>query len=136
MRLTEKKVVQLIREAYEDRLYYFLNEKMDLEVMGHKDADQLKVRHSKTRYEYTFGGINDEGLVICYLPDEPRFNVKDVNQQRLLSDYIPESDESYDYAGTAPPESVVRDDDDRDYILVDKATFEKEYELAWWIKKI
>ena len=130
MRLTEKKVVQLIREAYEDRLYYFLNEKMDLETMGHKDADQLKVRHSKTRYEYTFGGVDKGGLVKLYLPDEPRYDVSDVSQQRLLSDYSPENDDLYDYAGTAPPEEVNREDNDRDYILVDKATFEKEYELA------
>tara|TARA_Y100001972_G_scaffold124019_2_gene172309 strand:+ start:1398 stop:1763 length:366 start_codon:yes stop_codon:yes gene_type:complete len=121
MRLTEKRVVELIREAYDKRLNYFLNEKMDLETMGAQDADELKVRHSATRYEYTFAGITPEGLVKIYLPNEPRHNPKNFGQKRLLNDYIPEAEEL---------DISSEDTDERDYILVDKDTFEKEYELA------
>ncbi len=122
MSLTEKKVVKLIREAYDKRLNYFLSEKMNVETMGAETADQLKVMHGPSRLVYTYGGVNAEGLVMLYLPEEPRFEPSEMGQQRLLSDYVSESE---DFSDELPEV-----DSDRDYIFVSIKEFEREYELA------
>lgn len=121
MRLTEAKVVKLIQEAYDKRLNYYLAEKMDVKNMGSLDnADMLKVRRVTTGAEYTFGGVVDGGLIMLYLPDEPRMSPGEMRQRR----FIPEVDD----------EMIVSDEvsveDDRDYILVDEKTFDEEFELA------
>lgn len=121
MRLTEAKVIKLIQEAYDKRLNYYLAEKMDVKNMGSLDnADMLKVRRVTTGAEYTFGGVVDGGLIMLYLPDEPRMSPGEMRQRR----FIPEADD----------EMIVSDEvsveDDRDYILVDEKTFDEEFELA------
>lgn len=133
MRLTEAKVVELIQEAYDKRLNYYLTEKMDVKNMGSlENADMLKIRRVTTGAEYTFGGVvnkddakeGGEGVVVklykLYLPDEPRMSSDELRQRR----FIPEVDE--DVAMT----SDVLDEDNRDYILVDEKTFDEEFELA------
>ena len=132
MRLTEEKVVKLIQEAYDKRLNYYLNEKMDVKNIGSLDnADMLKVRRVDTGAEYTFGGVVDGGLIKLFLPDEPRMNPAEMSQKRLLKDELP-ADTGADQnkpVSTSP-------EDDRDYILVDEKTFEEKFELAWLIKVI
>lgn len=122
MSLTEKKVVKLIREAYDKRLNYFLSEKMNVKSMGVNSANQLKVMNIASRLVYTYGGVTPEGLVKLYLPDEPRYQPEEMGQQRLLSDYMPEAESFSD--------DQSEDHDDRDYILVSVEEFEREYELA------
>ena len=122
MRLTEAKVVKLIQEAYDKRLNYYLAEKMDVKNMGSlNDADMLKVRRVTTGAEYTFGGVVDGGLIMLYLPDEPRMSPDELRQKR----FIPEVDEE-----DAAMSSEVSAGDDRDYIVIDEETFDKEFELA------
>ena len=122
MRLTEEKVVKLIQEAYDKRLNYYLNEKMDVKNIGSLDnADMLKVRRVDTGAEYTFGGVVDGGLIKLFLPDEPRMSSDLMRQKR----FIPEIDED-----NMAMSSDALDEDDRDYILVDEKTFDEEFELA------
>ena len=121
MRLTEAKVVKLIQEAYDKRLNYYLAEKMDVKNMGSlNDADMLKVRRVTTGAEYTFGGVVDGGLIMLYLPDEPRMSPDELRQRRFIHEVGEE-------AGMA---SEVSAGDDRDYIVIDEETFDKEFELA------
>ena len=126
MRLTEEKVVKLIQEAYDKRLSYYLNEKMDLKNIGSLDnADMLKVRRIDTGAEYTFGGIVDGGLIKLFLPDEPRLSSSEIGQKRLLTDELPADTN----ADQSKPINMSLEDD-RDYILVDEKTFEEKFELA------
>lgn len=122
MRLTEAKVVKLIQEAYDKRLSYYLTEKMDVKNMGSlDDADMLKVRNSKTGYEYTFGGVIEGGLIKLYLPDESRISPDKMRQKRFMPEV--DIDDMSEPAGES-------DIDDRDFIAIDEKTFEEEYELA------
>ena len=126
MRLTEEKVVKLIQEAYDKRLSYYLNEKMDLKNIGSlENADMLKVRRIDTGAEYTFGGVVDGGLIKLFLPDEPRLSSSEIGQKRLLTDELP-ADTDLDQ--NKPVDMSL--EDDRDYILVDEKTFEEKFELA------
>ena len=127
MNITEKHLVKLIKEEYDKRLQYFLNENMDLDSIG--DADQLKVRHAKTRYEYTIGNIEGD-FVQLFLPDEPRYNPSEYGQKRLISGHVLEQDDDYEHEEFPSEDERLRTEDDRDYILVDRKTFEGEYELA------
>ena len=126
MRLTEEKVVKLIQEAYDKRLSYYLNEKMDLKNIGSlENADMLKVRRIDTGAEYTFGGVVDGGLIKLFLPDEPRLSSSEIGQKRLLTDELP-ADTDLDQNKSVDMSL----EDDRDYILVDEKTFEEKFELA------
>ena len=79
MILTEKKMIKILREEYENRLYKYLNEEIQMsyksgneEVDIWKNADECKVVHDETGFMYTFAGYENDQIKL-YLPDEPRF---------------------------------------------------------------
>ena len=160
MKLTDKKMIKILKEEYEKRLREYITEKIqmtyksgDEEIDVWKDADQEKVVHDDTGIMYTFAGYEGDKVKL-YLPDEPRFlgghkgnklltsdpgSTKedlDVDQSALqdlpMDSYLP--DDNYDY--DRPDEVYYEVDetelesDERDYILVDKDEFVEKYSLA------
>jgi hypothetical protein len=89
MKLTEKKIIQTIREEYTSRLLQFevaarLAEDAAIDKQGNiLLSKDLKVRHKKSGYEYTVDHIDGEGEdIVIYLrkPEVPRIEVPKISK--------------------------------------------------------
>lgn len=89
MKLTEKKIIQTIREEYTNRLLQFevaarLAEDAAIDKQGNiLLSKDLKVRHKKSGYEYTVDHIDGEGEdITIYLrkPEVPRIEVPKISK--------------------------------------------------------
>ena len=156
MILTESKMLKILREEYENRLQEYVNEELqttykagDKEIDVWADADQCKVMHDESGIMYTFGGYENDQVKL-YLPDEPRFVDGHKGNKLLTSEPQAFSDSGDDIEYELGPEIVEEDlpvgedeytsgeeldsevssSDDRDYILIDKEEFVKNYSLA------
>ena len=120
-----------------------------------KDAQQCKVVHDESGIMYTFAGYENDKVKL-YLPDEPRFldghkgnklltsepqltsSSEDGVEYEITQDSLgdlPSEEEVYNYQDTQYESDDLsgkenQDSDDRDYILIDKQEFVKQYSLA------
>lgn len=119
-----------------------------------KDAQQCKVVHDESGIMYTFAGYEDDKVKL-YLPDEPRFLDSHKGNKLLKGDPQTFNDSGDDIEYEITPDSLENlssndeyydsqdtyyesddldvgseKDDDRDYILIDKEEFVKQYSLA------
>jgi len=93
MNLNEMQVKKILKEEYDSRINFFLNEKMTLTTKYGanviKDALGLKV-YDKAGFRYTFAGIvkKEEGeeFAKLVLPEEPFGNEKGSGRSTLLED--------------------------------------------------
>ena len=162
MILTEKAMLKILREEFENRLREYVNEEIQLtyDVGGEsidvwKDAQQCKVVHDESGIMYTFAGYEDDKVKL-YLPDEPRFLDGHKGNKLLTSEpetfndsgddieyeldpealnSLPSDDEEYNdgdtyYESDDLEDRETQNSDDRDYILINKEEFVKQYSLA------
>ena len=151
MLLTESVMIKILREEYENRLHEYLGENIqmtyksgDKEIDIWKDADQCKIVHDESGIMYTFGGYENEKIKL-YLPDEPRFTKGHKGNKLLTGDTLPSKMEYQnkedkiseddildpeDYYSGDVVDQEVSSNDSRDFILVDKKEFIKNYSLA------
>ena len=127
MKLTERKIIKIIREEYVNRL---LQLEIAAKIAEAQLVDQrgnvlispdLKVKHKESGYEYTVDRIEGEGdSAIIYLrkPDVPRIS------PALASRPIHEDDEP-----VAPPIVAApgEQQEDPDIFAITVSDFEKEY---------
>ena len=127
MKLTERKIIKIIREEYVKRL---LQLEIAAKIAQAQLVDQrgnvlispdLKVKHKESGYEYTVERIEGEGdSAIIYLrkPDVPRIS------PALASRPIHEDDEP-----VAPPIVATpgEEQEDADIFAITVSDFEKEY---------
>jgi hypothetical protein len=103
-KLSEPEVINIMREAYHDRLLEVIGESDIYDKQGNMILTKdLKVRHKDSQFEYTVDDVHgDEGtddLVIkLNLPEEPRVGNE-------------------------------LDDDSEEIFVIDQEEFEKEYEV-------
>ena len=128
MNLTEKAMINLLKEEYESRLAFHLLEKLELKSSKGldvwADANMRKVKHTKSGLEFTFCCFKDND-VILYAPEEGRFDSDDVvKQDKLLSDDKSFSKKSHiDIFGGNTP------DENKSYYVLSKEKFKKEFSI-------
>lgn len=87
MKLNKKRVVLLLKEEYNTRLNYFLNEKLNPEIILDPESKGLKCTH-KSGLVYTFYGYTKDGKSVVLLnPDEAREGVSVKEPERVLNDF-------------------------------------------------
>ena len=162
MILTEKAMLKILREEFENRLREYVNEEIQLTYKSGgesidvwKDAQQCKVVHDESGIMYTFSGYEGDKVKL-YLPDEPRFLDSHKGNKLLTSEpqtfndsgddieyeldpealeSLPNDEEEYNHQDTYYESDNLEDretqnSDDRDYILISKEEFVKQYSLA------
>ena len=136
MILTESKMLKILREEYENRLQEYVNEELkttykagDKVIDVWADADQCKVMHDESGIMYTFGGYENDQVKL-YLPDEPRFVDGHKGNKLLTRDLENPGTVSEEELNNNEDKHETLSDDDRDYILIDKEEFVKNYSLA------
>ena len=82
-KLTEKMLIEMMREEYRQRLVEVIGEADMFDSRGNMIIRKgLKVRHKDTQYEYTVDDVAKDasGDVVVKLksPESPRFSVEDV----------------------------------------------------------
>ena len=135
--LTEERLVGLIRDAYNKRLYETINETDLLDKQGKIIIQKgLKVRHKESQYEYTVDSVSQdkEGNVAVKLrnPDVARIDPADATsvmaEDDLIEPIAQQGDDTPEALPVAPGEKPADISDD-DVFVVDQAEFEKEYEV-------
>ena len=139
----EKKLVNMLREAYQDRLDKVLSEVDVTDKQGNVIISKdLKVRHKKSGFEYTVDSVKQAGKDIKILlrkPEAPR--VEDPGETGIIPSarepgMIQDADlrkpavqkQQAPKAGPKlPPFPHELSDDDSEVFVVDKKEFEKEY---------
>ena len=127
MKLTEKRLVQIIREEYTNRLlqYEVAARIIETETMDKRGnvllSKDLKVRHEDSGYEYTIDQIEGEGdnmKIHLRSPEMPRV------EPPLVAKRINETETSSD-------EDIISlekaDDQEQEVFVVSAEEFEKEY---------
>lgn len=134
--ISEKDLICLIRDSYNNRLHEVMSETDLLDKQGNVVIHKgLKVRHKESQYEYTVDSVaqDAEGNVSVKLrnPDVGRINPADATSVMAEDDLIapisqsaPEEDLPVS-ASNEKPEELSADD----VFVVDQAEFEKEYEV-------
>lgn len=135
--LTEKKLISLIRDAYNQRIHETINETDLLDKQGKIVIQKgLKVRHKESQYEYTVDSVSQdkEGNVSVKLrnPDVARIDPADstavMSEDDLMQPIAQQGDETPEALPVAPGEQP-EDISDDDVFVVDQEEFEKEYEV-------
>ena len=137
-KLTEKMLIEIMRDEYKTRLVEAMNETDMFDNRGNMVIRKgLKVRHKDTQYEYTVDDVlkDETGDVVVRLksPEEPRFKTNDIpGDEEIISggkkDVLHEVDPP-----PVSPESLQStsdtDEEDEDVFVIDQKEFEKEYEV-------
>ena len=135
----EKKLVGLLREAYDQRLRQVLSEIDVLDKEGNVIISKdLKVRHKKSGFEYTVDSVKQVGKdvqVVLRKPEVPR--VEDPGAVGVIpateTGRKPEMIRDADLKKAAEPKSKLpplpheAQEDGSPVFVVDKKAFEKEY---------
>lgn len=127
MKLTEKKIIKMIREEYVNRLLQLeiaarIAEAQLMDQRGNVLlSPDLKVKHKQSGYEYTVDRVEGEGenaIIFLRKPDVPRLTPP------LVSKTIQEDDELSDTPiSVAPPEQ----EEEPEVFAITVSDFEKEY---------
>ena len=153
-RLTERQIIIAMRTAYADRLHEVIKETDAIDSRGNfVIRPDLKVRHKKTQYEYTVDhvvgsetGDDDQIKIALRLPDEPRFeppaSPPEVIEDKPVPTNVlgeqdpmatPGADQSLKQKHTGDyTVDLIQADQDQpgdEVFYIDKAEFEKEYEV-------
>ena len=132
-KLTEKMLIEIMRDEYKTRLVEAMNETDMFDNRGNMVIRKgLKVRHKDTQYEYTVDDVlkDETGDVVVRLksPEEPRFKTNDIpGDEEIISggkkDVLHEVD--------PPPVSPVSlqntsdtDEEDEDVFVIDQKASE------------
>ena len=131
MSFSKNKIIRILKEEYDKRIAYFLLEDVQIETSYGQnvweEADQLKVRHTKSGFEFTFCCFQNEDAIL-YCPEESRFNQS--KSSNIIKDYrFLEQDEYNDLVKNNKIKSSELPDESKSYIAVIRKTFEKEYSL-------
>ena len=127
MKLSEKKIIKMIREEYVNRLLQLeIAAKIaEAQLMDQRGnvlvSPDLKVKHKESGYEYTVDRVEGEGEnAIIYLrkPDVPRINPAPASRP------IHEDDELVTPPITAAPQE---EPEDSNVFAITVSDFEKEY---------
>ena len=158
MKNNERKIIQLIKEEYTNRLLNLYRESVGdiLEAdMFDREGNQLlspglKVRHKKSGYEYTVDHVEGKGdgaIVFLRHPESPRFKPPqaetqlvegDEDEQRIKVDQVDlqkimgkdqELDSSVSKSGSQDPMEIMKQQSKGSLLQVTKKEFEKEYEV-------
>lgn len=147
MNITESYLIDIMRQEYNKRLNHFLDEKLDIKYL--KSPEGLKVKDAEG-HEYTLSGfVQKAGKVYAklWLSTEPRFDVKNIKQKRLLNtqkrdNTITSEDFDKDVQQYADDTSDVYSNDEdvvdletsdaseRKFKLVPREEFLKDYKLS------
>ena len=154
MKLNKRRLVLLLKEEYNARLSYFLNEKVNPEYILDPESKGLKITHDESGLVYTFYGYTKDGKsVVMYNPDHARAGTKNpVRAEKVLTDYKfadnasfePEYAEAeyFHEADIVDADGEIEDNEERqqepvkgdnlppnnvDYIVVDIEKFKNEY---------
>lgn len=126
MKLNKKRVVLLLKEEYNTRLNYFLNEKLDNEFILDPESKGLKCTH-KSGLVYTFFGYTKDGnSVVLINPDEAREGVTVHEPEKILNDFKVEGDQfepeyrDVQVSGEMPNEEI-------NYIVIPVEEFKADY---------
>lgn len=159
MKRNEQKIIQLIKEEYNNRLLKLFRENVKdiFEAdMFDKEGNQLlspglKVRHKKSGYEYTVDhveGKDDNAIVYLRHPESPRFKPPQAETQlteadeeetsRIKVDQVDlqkvmgsdgEIDTSPGKQATEDPLEIMKKQSPGSLLKITKSEFEKEYEV-------
>ena len=157
MKRNERKMVELIKEEYTNRILSLFRENVkdifEADVFD-KEGNQLlsqglKVRHKKSGYEYTVDHVEGEGdgtTIYLRHPETPRFkpadsetqlteadddakiNVDMVDLAKVSNDETLQSQVS-DTSSAQDPMDTMKQMDKGSLLQVTKSEFEKEYEV-------
>tara|TARA_Y100000591_G_C21434503_1_gene498525 strand:- start:212 stop:622 length:411 start_codon:yes stop_codon:yes gene_type:complete len=131
-KIDKQSLVESMRKRYYQRLLEVLDETDVKDKRGNVVIQPgLKVRHSKSQYEYTVADVqenpeNGEVQITLQAPEEPRF------EPSASGDVIREDDSLQPPEEEMPvqPQSDLSDPpEDADVFVVDEKEFEKDYEV-------
>ena len=139
-KLTEKMLIEIMRDEYKTRLVEAMNETDMFDARGNMIIRKgLKVRHKDTQYEYTVDDVlkDKTGDVVVKLksPETPRFKTDDVpGDEEVISGGKEDKDVLQEV--DPPPVSAVQglpavdaEEENEDIFVIDQEEFEKEYEV-------
>lgn len=157
MKRNERKMIELIREEYSNRLLELFRENVKdifetdmFDKQGNQLLSQgLKVRHKASGYEYTVDHVEGDGenaTVFLRHPETPRFKASpseaqlteaDDDETRISVDQVDlakvSDDKTLDMqvsaASTQDPMDTLKQMDKGSLLKVAKKEFEKEYEV-------
>ena len=131
-KIDRQTLVEEMRKRYYTRLLEVLDETDVKDKRGNVVIQPgLKVRHSKSQYEYTVADVqenpeNGEVQITLQAPEEPRF------EPSSAGDVLREEDHAEGQSDGMPiqPQSELSDLDSGDEVfVVDEKEFEKDYEV-------
>jgi hypothetical protein len=92
MKMTEQRLIQVMRKVYTRRLIKVLNEVDVFDSRGNMILGKgLKVRHKDSQYEYTVDDVftddtSGKEMIKLKLPDEPRFSTPPEDEDEVMTD--------------------------------------------------
>ena len=131
-KINKQSLVESMRRRYYQRLLEVLDETDVKDKRGNVVIQPgLKVRHSKSHYEYTVADVqenpeNGEVQITLQAPEEPRFEPSSSGDVIREDDSLQEPEEEM----PVQPQSDLEDpSSDADVFVVDEKEFEKDYEV-------
>ncbi len=130
------KINEILKRAYNRRIFNILVEADIFDKRGNLVVKPgLKVTHKKSGYEYTVNNVVQDGddIKISLLkPEEPRFDppkkLKIKDAPRTMNGFLKTSETGVTASNTEEIDNMLTPDPD-DVFVVDRSSFEKEYEV-------
>ena len=143
--MTEKRLIQFMRDAYRARLLEAISESDVVDKRGNIVIQRdLKVRHKKTQYEYTVDNVEGHGddiQIALRVPDAPRFEPPPEGEEilgneeaEILGEQDPFANPVRDFPTrdltlAKSSDDAVDEPEADDIFVIDREEFEKEYEV-------